>query len=58
MANCDILQSNSTSLLNDQNNFFLTNTVNWEFANIRQITTKLKEVESVRQIINTILTSK
>lgn len=48
-----MLQSSPASFSNGQDYFFLTSTVNWEPTSIREISTKMKEVKSICQIINT-----
>ena len=53
MVDFDMLQSSPASSPGGRNRFFLTSAVNWEPASTREISTKMKEVESVRQVINT-----
>ena len=53
MADFDMLRSSPPSSPSDRNHSFLTSAVNWEPASTRQLSTKVKEVESVRQVINT-----
>ncbi len=53
VADFDMLRSSPPSSPSDRNHSFLASAVNWEPASTRQISTKVKEVKSVRQIINT-----
>ncbi len=53
IADFDMLRSSPLSSPNDQNHSFLTNTVNWDPISTRQISTKVKEIESVCQVIHT-----
>ncbi len=53
IADFDMLRSSPPSSPSYRNHSFLTSAVNWEPASTRQISTKVKEVESIRQAINT-----
>ena len=53
MADFDMLRSSPPLSPNGRDHFFLTSAINWEPASTREISTKVKEVESVRQVINT-----
>lgn len=53
MADFDMLRSSPPLSPNGRDHFFLTSGINWEPASTREISTKVKEVESVRQVINT-----
>lgn len=53
MVDFDMLRSSPPSSPNGSDSFFLTSATNWEPASTREISTKMKEVESVRQVINT-----
>ncbi len=53
MVDFDMLRSSPPSSPSGRDHFFLTSAVNWEPASTREISTKIKEVESVRQVINT-----
>lgn len=53
MVDFDILQSSLSLSSSSRDHFFLTNAINWELANTREINTKVKEVERVCQVINT-----
>lgn len=53
IADFNMLQSSPLLLPSGQDHFYLTSTVNWEPASTREISIKVKKVESVRQVINT-----
>ena len=53
MVDFDILQSNPALSPSSRNRIFLTSAVNWEPVSTRKISNKMKEVESVYQVINT-----
>ncbi len=52
IVNFDILRSSLASSPSGQDHFFLTSVMNWELASIREISTKIKKVESMNQVIN------
>lgn len=47
MIDFNMLQSRLTLSQSGQDPFFLTSAINWELASIREIGTKIKEVESI-----------
>ena len=53
MVNFDMLRSSPPSSPSGRDHFFLTSAANWEPASTREISIKVKEVERVRQVINT-----
>ena len=53
MVDFDMLRSSPPSSPSGQDHFFLTSAANWEPASTREISTKVKKVERVRQVINT-----
>lgn len=53
MVNFDMLQSSLSLSPCGQDLFFLTSAANWEPASAREISTKIKKVERVCQVMNT-----
>ena len=52
MVDFDMLRSSSPSSPSGWDHFFLISAANWEPASTREISTKVKEIERVRQVIN------
>ncbi len=53
MVDLDMLKSSPTLFPSGRDHFFLTSALNWEPVSTREISTKMKEVKSVCQVINT-----
>ena len=53
MVNFDMLKLSLALSLSGRDHFFQTSAVNWELASTREISIKMKKVESVHQVINT-----